>query len=88
MPIYSTNIKLIATAYVRANSEAEALKKVLAGYGPDLGAELPEGYGIDVIVSGQQLDNPDLPDLSISPAISFCGLADEVPVIDDEGIGD
>lgn len=62
--LYSIDIKVVATAYIKADSEEEALEKVK-------GLHLD---GIEVsgdIISERQFDDPDLPEISLSPAMTL-----------------
>jgi hypothetical protein len=74
--LYSVDIKLCATAYIKAESEEEAMQIAKqtygeAGEGVD-GAELPTGEGMNIIVDGTRF-GPDMPEVSISPAVAFYG---------------
>jgi len=73
MNLYSIDIKICATAYIKAKSEAEALAKLKAHYGEGDGAELPIGETEHLTVSGRTFLDPRLPEISISPAITFHG---------------
>jgi hypothetical protein len=80
MPIYSQDIRLCATAYVRAESAEEAARLISEHFGEGETAELPTGQGLYVDVSGARFDVPSLPDVSISPAVSFYGpWGDDAP---------
>jgi hypothetical protein len=80
MKVYSIDVKIVGTAYIRAASVEEAKKLFLATYSEGQGGEIPTGDGSpseeSVDVSGRQYDDPDLPGCSLSPAISFYGPAD------------
>lgn len=71
MNVYSIDVKVYATAYIKAETEQDARKiaEELKGYA----LELPEGGAGDLEISGMQLDNPDLPDVSLSPAMTVYG---------------
>lgn len=67
MNVYSIDLKVAATAYVRASSKQEAiaaLKDELCAFGTDIA---------DFEVSSRRLNDPDLPDISLSPAMSVWG---------------
>jgi hypothetical protein len=71
MNLYSVDVKICATAYVKANSPEEALKKVVEQYGGQPGALVEVGESDDV--SGRRFDDPELPDISLSPAMTAYG---------------
>ncbi|MBY0560148.1 hypothetical protein [Hyphomicrobium sp.] len=85
MNVYSVDVKICATAYVKANSEEEALAYVKGLDGQAL--ETTGSVG-DVEVSGLSLTSPDLPDVSLSPAMTCYGVwdAETVPELAEEGI--
>ena len=67
MTIYSIDLKVAATAYVRANSKEEAiqaLKDEIGSYGTDIA---------DFEISNHRLDSEELPDISLSPAMTVAG---------------
>lgn len=70
MPIYQIDMQVCATAYIRAKNADEARK---------IAEELTYGSpaiadsGGDVEVSGRRFDDPDLPDVSLSPAMTIHG---------------
>jgi len=80
--VYSVDVKIYATAYIRADSEDEA-RKIAAAL--KLGSlELrTEDYagessdGTDIAISGAQFDSDALPDLSLSPAMTIYGPDDD-----------
>lgn len=68
MPIYSIEMKVRATAYIKASSEAEALRKAR-----ELEGKMPiilnsEG---EVEISGLSYNDPALPEVSLSPAMTI-----------------
>jgi hypothetical protein len=68
--IWSVDLRVWATAYVQADTreEAEALiRSELLGSG----LEVKAVYGCDVEISGLPFDHPDMPEVSISPAMSI-----------------
>jgi len=69
--LYSIDIKLYATAYIKADTEKEALK-IARSLKMD-GIELREDHDAEMPISGQQFDDPDLPDISLSPAMTIYG---------------
>lgn len=68
MPIFSVEINVVATAYIRADSLQEAKSKAKAL--PQSSIEVGSTVG-DVEVSGLDLDDPELPDVSLSPAMTI-----------------
>ena len=72
--IFSTEIMIAATVYVRADSAEQAAKLASSLIGS--GIELPEGFMGDVEISGQHLTDPLLPDVSLSPAMTVHRLFD------------
>lgn len=72
--IYSITLLVAATAYIRADTEAEAIE-IARGMEQD-GLEVRDAGG-DIEISGLQYDDPDLPDVSFSPAMTVQKLDDE-----------
>lgn len=71
MDIYSIDIRITATAYIRASSEAHA--RTLAN---GLTGDCLEVAGVgqsEVAISGLPFDHPELPDVSLSPAMTIWG---------------
>lgn len=66
--LYSMEINLCATVYVKASSEEEAVEKIkkLKYSSP----AIPDSGG-DVAISGLSYDHPDLPEVSLSPAMTI-----------------
>jgi hypothetical protein len=77
MAIYRQDVKICATAYIRADSAEEAARIVKEKLS-DTGAELPVGEGIEIAVSDRMFNDPRLPDVSLSPAVSFYGAWDRL----------
>lgn len=75
MNVYGVEIKICATAYVKARSEAEAIEEVRKLDGTFL--ELQEDDGNDPPISNRRYDDPSLPDISISPAMTVYGPWDQ-----------
>ena len=73
--LFSIDVRMYATAYIRADSaeEATAIAKGLK----DSAMEVATDSGGDVEISGLQFDDPDLPDISLSPAMTIVGPADD-----------
>lgn len=73
VPLYLVNIDIVATAYIKATSEKEA--RALAFQLSDVDIEIPEGdWGVEV--SGRCFGDPDLPAVSLSPAMTLLGPGD------------
>lgn len=67
MKLFSIDLKVAATAYVRAENKEQAiaaLKAELARSGTDL---------VEFEISGLSFDNPELPTISLSPAMTVWG---------------
>lgn len=84
MKVYAIDVQICATAYIRAENKTEAREKVraLRGASPtilvtDTGARpiLQDlDHAGDVPISGRRLDDPKLPDVSLSPAMTIHGI--------------
>lgn len=82
MPIYRCDVKLCATAYIKADSGAEARKILESFEDTDLQlSDRPQEVGgtekHPLFISGQSFDNPALPGCSLSPAMTFAGAANK-----------
>ncbi len=79
MNVYSIDVKITGTAYIKAESLDEAKCIFEENYKEGFGGELPtsdrSGSMESVEVSGRQYEDPALPDCSLSPAITFYGAA-------------
>jgi hypothetical protein len=73
MNVYSIDIKICATAYIKAESEEEAERIFNVTYVEHMGGELPVDDDADISVSERDYRDPQLPATSLSPAISFYG---------------
>jgi hypothetical protein len=81
--LFSMDVKLYATAYVRAENAEAAIAIINANFGANVIGDLPTGEG-DVEVYGGRFD-ADMPDITISPAVTFYGPdEDAVPEEHDE----
>lgn len=69
MKLYQADIPIWATAYVRANSPEEAKAKIIAA-AKDRAFEFEEDDDEELPISGKSFDDPELPDVSLSPAMS------------------
>jgi len=79
MNLYSIDVRVYATAYIRAGSEEAAL--AIAKGLKDSALELNEQWGGDMVITGLTFDNPDLPDVSLSPSMTIIGPADDAQAI-------
>ena len=72
MGVYRIEVDIKATAYVRADSPAEAQAMLLAhdGHGIEF-ASRDQPISEEMWISGRQYDDPDLPALSLSPAMTL-----------------
>lgn len=74
--VYAVDVLLVATAYIRASSPEEAAAKASEAFAYPTEANVSRGtiFG-EVEVSDVRTDSPDLPELSLSPALTFQGAA-------------
>lgn len=77
MPVYRIEIVVGATAYVRADSaeDASAMLAALDGDGIEL-SRRDMVVSDQVSISGRQYDDPELPAISLSPAMTLHTLDD------------
>lgn len=71
MAIYSIDIKLCATAYIRASSAEEARNILKQHIGETEGIEGEDD--VRDIVDDSRFDGPNIPEFSISPAVTYYG---------------
>jgi hypothetical protein len=73
MTLYRVEVQIGATAYIKAETLEAAMK--IANEMKDDSIYLPDDLGLcgDVEITGMQFDNPDLPDVSLSPAMTVLG---------------
>lgn len=69
--LYRIDVKVCATAYIKAKSQAEAVTKAKALKGRCIYSGLDE---FDIPISGLAYDDPALPTLSVSPAMTCHGI--------------
>jgi hypothetical protein len=85
--LYSIDIKIYGTAYIKADSEEKALE-IAKSLHMD-GIELREDRDAEIPITGQRFDDPDLPELSLSPAMTLYGPDEDVtPDLVESGIED
>jgi hypothetical protein len=72
MTVYRIEVELSATAYVKADSEEAAIAKLRAldTVAVEIGRR-DQQINDDLWISGRQYDDPDLPEVSLSPAMTF-----------------
>lgn len=73
--VYSIEINIVATAYIKAETPEAALVVAEALKGGFL--ELDEQEDAGYPITGRDYGHPDLPPLSFSPAMTIMSLADE-----------
>lgn len=71
MPLYQVEMQVCATAYIKAKNAVEA-REIADGLKYSSPSILDSGG--DVEVCGRQFDDPDLPDVSLSPAMTIHGV--------------
>lgn len=82
MPLYSIEINIVATAYIKADTVQQAMKiaKDMKNCTPALDSD-----GGDFPISGRDFSDPDLPEVSISPAMTIHGpCKGQVPSLADD----
>jgi hypothetical protein len=72
MPIYRQDIKLYATVYVRADDADDAAGKI-AGLHLQALEFFDDAGANDVPISDKGYTDPELPDISLSPAMTIHG---------------
>jgi hypothetical protein len=77
--IYRMDVKIIGTAYVRADSPEEARTKI----DEQLIGEWIEVAG-DELISGFRFDDPALPEVSLSPAMTITDFSSDKPEVADD----
>ena len=74
MDVYSIDLKLAASLFVKANSATEAYDKIRTWVAHHEGIELtPDGE----LISERPFDDPALPECSLSPAVTCHGVWDD-----------
>jgi hypothetical protein len=71
MKIYSVDIPVWASVYIKAENEEEAKQKLLTVAGLCINEHDGES---EVEVSNLRFDDPDLPEISLSPAMTIAPL--------------
>lgn len=68
MKVFSCDIRIAATVYVKAKTLKQAKEMVAAMYGDAM--RIPNGKYEDVVISGTRYDDPKLPEISLSPCFT------------------
>jgi hypothetical protein len=66
--VYSADVLIYATVYIRADSPEEAKEL----YSKEFRGQALELLTDDYQISNRQFDDPNLPDISLSPAMTIC----------------
>ncbi len=69
--LFSIDVRLYATAYIKAETEAAALEIAKGLSGSCL--EMHEDMDAELPISGKDFESEDLPDVSLSPAMTVHG---------------
>jgi hypothetical protein len=80
--LYRVEVKLCATAYIKADSADEALN--IAYDLRDSTVCAGSGWVGDLPISEEYLDSPDLPNVSLSPAMTCYGVWGDEDAIAEE----
>jgi hypothetical protein len=72
MKLYRQDVRICGTVYIKAKSRAEAISKVKALAGKGIDTE--NNAGADIPVSAARCNDPGLPEISLSPAMTFKGI--------------
>lgn len=77
--VFSVDVSIVGTAYIRAASPEEAARKAAAAFTFPTEATVSRGtmFG-EVEVSDVRTNSPDLPEISLSPALTFQGAASDM----------
>jgi hypothetical protein len=70
MFLYSIEVKLCATAYIKAKNQEEASKLLREHFGQENNGQMVE---VDDMTSDQDYEDPDLPAVSVSPVMTGYG---------------
>lgn len=90
MAVWNLDLKAYVTAYIVADTAEAALEKLRKHFEgqPHLGIEVATGPAGDFEISGKMFDDPDLPEISLTPAMSvYAPKAGDLPAFvegDDE----
>jgi hypothetical protein len=79
MTLYSVDVRLVATAYIRARNKREALRIAVERYGGEPGPDVVVGASADV--SALRFNDPNLPDVSLSPCMTANGPCGEPEIV-------
>jgi hypothetical protein len=80
MNLYSIDVRVYATAYIKAESKEEA-ERIAKEKLCNVGLEFPDTLDwMDPPLSGLAYTNPNLPDVSLSTSMTIFGIDDDVEV--------
>lgn len=79
MSLYRVEMRVYATAYIKAKSAKEA-QRIARGL-KDKFLEVEDAGG-DIDISGADYYDPDLPDISFSPAMTVAGASGNVELVE------
>lgn len=82
MPIFRVDVMICATAYLKAEDEQAARRMVSKVASQPLHVQNALNEPNDTPISGVMLDSADLPDLSLSPAMTIVGKWPDADVED------
>jgi hypothetical protein len=90
MNIYSTNITIVATVFVRAEDEKQAKELIRLLDGEHLAFADSQDVGLDTEIEISAAQMEDLPDVSLSPAMTIRVTENQIAAIElaDEGEDD
>lgn len=71
MNLYEIDVRIAGTAYIKAKSKAEAVRKAKGL--KHLSLQLGEDEQGELPISGRDYDDPRLPEISLSPAMTIHG---------------
>lgn len=71
--IFSADVKVAATVYIKASTADEARRKFLETF-----ADMTALYSDGNLFSDRRFDDPKLPEVSLSPSMTVLGLYEEV----------
>lgn len=77
MNLYSVDLELTATAYIKAESYSQAME-IAKEHLQNQSLELAEDPSTDPPITGRRYEDPKLPALSLSPAMTIVGSVNPV----------
>lgn len=85
MNVFSIQVPIHATLYVRAQDEDEAMRLAREAC-MDAALEISTRSTGDIEISGLEYADPELPDVSFSPAMTVGEIEDQTPELVEEGV--